>query len=69
MGNNKTYLEQINDLSHLLPLEILQDINKRVTDWLVSGGNENDPYIEQQLRFAKNFINFSKNKNFKWSKE
>lgn len=35
---------------------VLQDINQRVGDWLATGGNENDPYIEQQLRFAKHFL-------------
>lgn len=51
-----TYLEQINKIASQLPLEVLQDINKRVGDWLASGGNENDPYIGQQLRFAENYL-------------
>lgn len=51
-----TPLEEINKLSHLLPFEVLQDIDKRVSDWLAGGGTEDDPYIQQQLRFAKNYI-------------
>jgi hypothetical protein len=51
-----TYLQQINKIASQLPLVVIQDINQRVGDWLASGGNENDPYIEQQLRFAKHFI-------------
>lgn len=54
-----TYLEQINKLASQLPLEVLQDINQRVGDWLATGGNENDPYIGQQLRFAKNYLKVS----------
>ncbi|MGG5740490.1 DUF6877 family protein [Bacillus cereus group sp. IBL03679] len=51
-----TYLQQINMIANKLPLVVLQDINQRVGDWLATGGNENDPYIEQQLRFAKHFF-------------
>lgn len=49
-------MEQLNEISHLLPLEILSDIDKRVTDWLASGGEDDAPYIEQQLRFAKQYL-------------
>ncbi|WP_179281606.1 DUF6877 family protein [Paenibacillus sp. VTT E-133280] len=49
-------LEEITKIAHLLPLKVLQDINTRIGDWLASGGNETDPYIHQQLRFAKRFI-------------
>lgn len=51
-----TYLEQINKLSSQLPLVVLQDIHDRVRDWLASGGEENDSYIGQQLRFAENYL-------------
>jgi hypothetical protein len=49
-------LEEINEIAHLLPLAVLQDISNRIRDWLAAGGNENDQYISQQLRFAKRFI-------------
>ncbi|MEC3018125.1 hypothetical protein P9Z80_12610 [Bacillus cereus] len=52
-----TYLEQINRLASQLPLVVLQDINQRIGDWLATGGNENDPYIGQQLRFVENYLN------------
>ena len=35
---------------------ILEDVHRRIGDWLASGGKEDDPYIEQQLRYAKRFI-------------
>ncbi|WP_278250690.1 DUF6877 family protein [Pseudogracilibacillus auburnensis] len=38
-------IQEINKLANQLPLEILQDINKRITDWLATGGNADDPYI------------------------
>lgn len=47
---------ELNGIAHLLPLEVLEDINKRITDWLASGGQDSDPYIEQQLRFALRFV-------------
>ncbi|MEH7462255.1 DUF6877 family protein [Bacillus thuringiensis] len=51
-----TYMQQINKIAGNLPIEVLQDINQRVRGWLASGGNENDPYMEQQLRFAENVL-------------
>jgi len=51
-----TYLEQINKIASQLPLVVLQDINQRVGDWLATGGNEDDSYIGQQLRFAENYL-------------
>ena len=51
-----TYLQQINEISSKLPLPVLQDINNRIRDWIVSGGDENDEYIGQQLRYAQNYL-------------
>ncbi|WP_366919701.1 DUF6877 family protein [Brevibacillus laterosporus] len=51
-----TYLEQITKITGQLPLEVLIDINQRIGDWLASGGKEDDPYIQQQLRFAERFL-------------
>lgn len=52
-----SYLQQINEIASKLPLCMLQDIHNRIRDWLASGGDENDPYIGQQLRFAQNYLN------------
>lgn len=49
-------IKEIAKIAHQLPLVVLQDINKRITDWMASGGKDDDPYIEQQLRFAQNVI-------------
>lgn len=49
-------MQEIIELSGQLPLEVLRDINRRIGDWLAMGGKDDDPYIEQQLRFAKRFI-------------
>lgn len=53
---SKDPIEQLNALSHLLPTPVLEDIHKRIGDWLASGGEVTDPYIEQQLRFAKRVL-------------
>ena len=50
------YLEEIEKISDKLPLIVLHDINNRCRDWAASGGSPTDPYIKQQLRYAKNFI-------------
>lgn len=49
-------LQEIAKISSQLPTPVLVDINQRVGDWLSSGGNEDDPYIYQQLRFARRFV-------------
>lgn len=51
-----TYLQQLNEIASKLPLPVLQDINNRIRDWIVSGGEEDDEYIGQQLRFAQNYL-------------
>ncbi|RAP27043.1 hypothetical protein C2W64_01189 [Brevibacillus laterosporus] len=33
-----SHFEQINKIAGKLPLEVLDDINKRIGDWLASGG-------------------------------
>ncbi|EPY2286899.1 DUF6877 family protein [Clostridium sporogenes] len=51
---------KINNISDLakysIPSVVLEDINKRITDWLAAGGKEDDPYIKQQLRYAEKFV-------------
>lgn len=53
-------IKNIDDLSgnaHLLPINVLVDINHRITDWIASGGNIEDDYIIQQCKYAENIIN------------
>ncbi|KEF40159.1 hypothetical protein M670_00175 [Schinkia azotoformans MEV2011] len=54
--NKRNPLSEIGDIAHKLPLDVLKDINQRIGDWLASGGKDDDPYIEQQLEFAKRFV-------------
>lgn len=53
---NKTALQQLTDLAPQVPHNILLDIHQRVGDWLASGGGEDDSYIYQQLRYAKQVV-------------
>lgn len=50
----KTPMEQIEELINEMPLPVLKDIQQRLTDWASSGGKEDDPYVEQQLRYLQN---------------
>lgn len=45
---------EINKLADQLPLPVVQDLHKRIADWLAGGGNYDDPYMYQQLRYAQN---------------
>lgn len=58
-----TAMDELASITHLLPLPVLEDVNQRCGDWLATGGNEDDPYIHQQLRFANRFIKKQKEVN------
>ncbi|WP_270167542.1 DUF6877 family protein [Paenibacillus sp. SYP-B4298] len=49
-------MQELVNISSKVPLEVLQDVYQRIGDWLAMGGEETDPYIEQQLLYAKKFI-------------
>ncbi|MGG1878153.1 DUF6877 family protein [Paenibacillus cisolokensis] len=49
-------MDEILKISSRLPQVVLEDINKRIGDWMAMGGNYTDPYIEQQLRFVRRFV-------------
>lgn len=49
--------EDLHKYSPFIPVAVLVDINKRISDWLASGGNINDSYILQQFRYAENIVN------------
>lgn len=49
-------IQEISKLADKIPLEALQDIHQRIADWLASGGNHDDSYVWQQLRFAENLV-------------
>lgn len=49
-------MEDLIKHGHLLPFEALQDIDKRIGDWLASGGSYDDGYIKQQFRYAERFL-------------
>lgn len=40
-------MDELASISHLLPLPVLQDVDKRCGDWLAVGGGHDDPYIHQ----------------------
>lgn len=44
---------EINRLQDKLPLHVVQDLHKRIADWLASGGEYDDPYMHQQVRYAQ----------------
>lgn len=56
MGIRIRNIEDLIKYSCLLPFEILQDIDKRIGDWLASGGSYEDGYIKQQCRYAERVI-------------
>jgi len=49
----KTPMQQIEELITEMPLPVLQDVSQRLDDWMLSGGKDDGPYVEQQLRYMK----------------
>jgi hypothetical protein len=49
-------INEIAKKSNHIPLKALQDIHVCIADWLAGGGEVDDPYIHQQLRYAKRFV-------------
>lgn len=52
----KTALQQIVGLAPQVPHDALLDIDSRIGDWLATGGGEDDPYMYQQLDYAKRMV-------------
>ncbi|NME64445.1 hypothetical protein HF846_07470 [Clostridium cadaveris] len=51
-------IDSILDISKYdIPVTVLQDVDKRISDWLSTGGNEEDPYIKRQLKYIERVIN------------
>lgn len=47
-------LENIGNIHiDLIPLSVLQDVDKRISDWLAMGGKEDDSYIQRQIKYLK----------------
>lgn len=44
-------LEDIN--LDIIPIEVLIDVDKRITDWKAAGGKDSDAYIQNELRYLK----------------
>lgn len=50
--------EEVRAVAYLLPKEALEDIEKRMLDWKLSGGNDDDPYMYQQSHYAKELASY-----------
>jgi len=49
-------INEIAKIAKHIPLAALQDIHQCITDHLASGGEHDDHYVYQQLRYAKRFV-------------
>ena len=51
-----TSMADLHENLKYLPTGAIKDIEKRVADWLASGGSVDDAYIQQQFRYAERLI-------------
>lgn len=59
---------EINNLDDLIkaignynvPVNVMIDVDNRIKDWLISGGNESDNYILNQCKYVERIINKNK---------
>lgn len=57
---NERIFRALEKLPDSIAMPALKDITNRISDWLSAGGNADDPYIAQQVRYAENLA-----KNYK----
>jgi len=53
LTSNENPLFELHQIACELPISVLVDVKQRIGDWLASGGKETDPYIRQQIAYAK----------------
>ena len=51
-----TALEKLENIIDLLPTHVAEDVSARCNYWMSSGGDADDPYIHQQLTYARAFL-------------
>lgn len=54
MGASERIVKALEHVPNDIALKVTMDIDKRLSDWFSSGGKEDHPYIDQQVRFAEN---------------
>lgn len=54
----KNGMDRINELieEYDFPVNVLNDINKRLIDWVAAGGKATDGYVWQQVRCLENLV-------------
>ncbi len=53
MNYSNQIVKALENVPSHISVIVLSDINKRVSDWLASGGDPDAPYIVQQVRYAE----------------
>lgn len=53
LTSNVNPLYELHQIALYLPINVLSDVKQRIGDWLAGGGKETDPYIRQQVAYAK----------------
>lgn len=54
----KLPIERLAEIAPDVPIMVLIDVKNRMGDWLLSGGNQDDPYMWKQVKFAERFLKF-----------
>lgn len=54
--SKEDYISKLNKYKDLVPSIVILDVEKRITDWLSSGGSLNDEYVKRQFLYIENYI-------------
>lgn len=58
----RNYIEIMADYTGKVPMHVIEDVFKRCSDWVASGGKESDPYIQNQLKYLRDVADSESNK-------
>lgn len=54
--NEMNAAEELTSLRNKIPLKVFSDVTRRLADWILGGGDETAPYVQQQLEYARKFV-------------
>lgn len=46
-------MQEFNNLKNIIPVEVYEDVSKRISDWVESGGDIKANYVKRQFKYVE----------------